>query len=192
VTRIAELEARLAANSGNSSKPPSSDGLAKPAPKPRSLRKTNRKPGGQHGHDGTTLRQVAKPKHETAHEPGPCTGCGCSLSGRPVTAIERRQRFDLPPIFIEVTGRDRLTESEVVGFDETGLRVADKPHWVHCARTDKYTLVTCHPQRGTKGIDDLGVLPGFGGIAIHDAWAPYDTCLDCEHQLCCAHALREL
>jgi hypothetical protein len=83
LARVAELEARLAANSVNSSKPPSSDGLAKPAPKPRSLRKkTDRKPGGQRGHDGTTLRQVAKPKHEVVHEPGPCTGCGCSLAGR--------------------------------------------------------------------------------------------------------------
>ena len=32
----------------------------------------------------------------------------------------------------------------------------------------------------------------FRGIAVHDAWAPYDTYLDVEHQLCCAHALREL
>jgi transposase len=36
------------------------------------------------------------------------------------------------------------------------------------------------------------VLGRFGGIAVHDAWAPYDTYLDVEHQLCCAHALREL
>ena len=27
---------------------------------------------------------------------------------------------------------------------------------------------------------------------MHDAWAPYDTYVDAEHQLCCAHALREL
>lgn len=32
----------------------------------------------------------------------------------------------------------------------------------------------------------------FRGIAVHDAWAPYDTYLDVTHQLCCAHALREL
>ena len=80
----------------------------------------------------------------------------------------------------------------MAGFDETGLRVAGKLHWVHCARTGKYTLITCHPKRGTKGIDAAGVLGRFGGVAVHDAWAPYDTYAEVEHQLCCAHALREL
>jgi|GEM_PF-3894877 len=43
-TEVAELRGRLAQNSRNSSRPPSSDGLGKPAPK--SLRKkTGRKPG---------------------------------------------------------------------------------------------------------------------------------------------------
>jgi hypothetical protein len=65
-------------------------------------------------------------------------------------------------------------------------------HWVHCARTDRYTLLTCHAKRGRTGIDDAGVLGRFRGIAVHDAWAPYDTYVDVEHQLCCAHALREL
>lgn len=80
----------------------------------------------------------------------------------------------------------------VAGLDETGLRVASSLHWVHCARTDRYTLITCHPKRGTDGIDDAGVLGRFRGVAVHDAWAPYDTYADVEHQLCCAHALREL
>jgi transposase len=72
------------------------------------------------------------------------------------------------------------------------LRVAGALHWVHCARTDKYTLITCHPKRGRNGIDAAGVLGRFRGVAVHDAWAPYDTYADVEHQLCCAHALREL
>ncbi|MGH3628232.1 MAG: IS66 family transposase [Sciscionella sp.] len=65
-------------------------------------------------------------------------------------------------------------------------------HGVHCTRTGKYTLITCHPKRGSEGIDAAGVLGRFRGVAVHDAWAPYDTYLDVEHQLCCAHALGEL
>ncbi|HEY3608498.1 MAG TPA: IS66 family transposase [Pseudonocardiaceae bacterium] len=87
---------------------------------------------------------------------------------------------------------ERIAAAEVAGFDETGLRVAGALHWVHCARTDKYTLITCHPKRGVKGIDDAGVLGRFWGVAVHDAWAPYDSYANAEHQLCCAHALREL
>ena len=38
----------------------------------------------------------------------------------------------------------------------------------------------------------MGVLPSFGGVAVHDAWAPYDSYTAPGHQLCCAHAQREL
>jgi transposase len=59
--RIAELEARLRQTPRNSSKPPSGEGLAKSAP--RSLRKrSGRRPGGQDGHKGATLVQVAWPE----------------------------------------------------------------------------------------------------------------------------------
>jgi transposase len=274
--RIAELEARLKQSPRNSSKPPSSEGLAKPAP--RSLRrKSGRKPGGQDGHKGTALTQVARPDREIRHEPGCCGRCGAGLAGRPVTGMERRQVFDLPPVRAEVTEhqlierecgcghrtkgaapagaqapaqygpqvaaviiylytgqflskertaqalaelfgiplssgtvvaltaraagrlegfldrvREHITASEVAGFDETGFRVAGRLHWVHCARTGKYTLLMVHPRRGREAMEAMGVLPSFAGVAIHDAWAPYDTYTAPGHQLCCAHALREL
>src|SRR3954466_15575750 len=100
--RIAELERQLAVSSRNSSKPPSSDGLDKLAPK--SLRgRSGRKPGGQPGHEGRTLRQVAAPDEVVVHEPGACTGCGSTLpvDGPPVRVI-RRQVFDIPKITVRV------------------------------------------------------------------------------------------
>ena len=88
--------------------------------------------------------------------------------------------------------RGALAAAPVAHFDETGFRVAGRLAWVHSASSGKYALVTVHEKRGRDGMDAAGVLPGFGGIACHDAWAPYD-CYDCGgHALCCAHVLREL
>jgi transposase len=80
----------------------------------------------------------------------------------------------------------------VAGFDETGFRVEGRLAWVHCARTGKYTLVMVHPRRGRQAMEAIGVLPAFAGVAVHDAWSPYDGYIGASHQLCCAHALREL
>jgi len=103
--RVAQLEARLAQNSSNSHRPPSTDGLSKPAPK--SLRgNTGRKPGGQPGHVGRTLQPVAKPNHIIPHrlERCPCGRCGGrSLRDRPVLDYEKRQVFELPQVSLVVT-----------------------------------------------------------------------------------------
>jgi transposase len=115
---------------------------------------------------------------------------GTPVAEGTVAAMTARAAAGLDGFLAQVT--HRIAEAEVAGFDETGLRVAGALHWVHCARTGKYTLITCHPRRGRAGIDDAGVLARFRGVAVHDAWAPYDTYLDVEHQLCCAHAQREL
>ena len=69
---IAALRTELVTNSQNSSKPPSSDGLGKPAP--RSLRRRGGKPGGQDGHPGQTLRQVTTRDVIVQHEPVCCAG----------------------------------------------------------------------------------------------------------------------
>jgi transposase len=115
---------------------------------------------------------------------------GTPISEGTVASMTARAADGLDGFLTQVG--DRIAQAEVAGFDETGLRVAGTLHWVHCARTGKYTLITCHPKRGRDGINDAGVLGRFRGVAVHDAWAPYDTYLDVEHQLCCAHAQREL
>jgi transposase len=103
VARVAELERQLGLNSSNSGKPPSSDGLKKP-PRVRSLRERfGRKPGGQKGHKGETLRQAASPDEIADHFPPVCAGCGGALT--PAMAFDHaaRQVHDLPapqPLFI--------------------------------------------------------------------------------------------
>ncbi|HME83553.1 MAG TPA: IS66 family transposase [Roseiarcus sp.] len=94
--RIGELERRLGLNSSNSGKPPSSDGLKRPA-RVRSLReKSERKPGGQKGHKGETLRQSAEPDVIEDHFPAACAECGAALTADTSTGHAARQVFDLP------------------------------------------------------------------------------------------------
>ena len=274
--QVADLAAKAGQNSKNSSRPPSSDGLAKPAPK--SLRgKSGRKPGRPKGQPGTTMRLSDHPDRVVRHEPSCCSRCAAALSGALETGAVLRQVTEIPVVRAEVTEhrmigrrcacgtvtwadapdgvtapvqygpraaavaaylwhgqflsrgragqamadlfgcspspgaiasmsrriagavapsvaavRDALAAAPVAHFDETGFRVAGGLAWVHSASSGKYVLVTVHPRRGKAGMDAAGVLPGFAGIACHDAWAPYD-CYDCEgHALCCAHLLREL
>jgi transposase len=99
VRRIETLEQRLGLNSTNSSKPPSSDGLAKPKPKPKSFReRTGKQNGGQEGHTGTTLSPKQDPDIIITHEPERCSHCGCDLSGETGTIVQKRQVADLPEI----------------------------------------------------------------------------------------------
>lgn len=273
--RVAELEARLGKNSQNSSKPPSSDGFTKPAP--RSLRRrSGRKPGKQSGEPGARLEPRPDPDEIVVHAPAACGSCGSDLAEAPVVGDQRRQVFDLPPIRlravehraqqrrcgcgtvtvasfpVEATapacygpgvaalgvyllGRqhlpvqraaeamadcfgapvstgwvasllpgaaarlagfttavgEQLRTAPVAHFDETGGRVAGRLRWVHVAATDTLTLYHRAGGRGKDSIDAGGVLPGFGGVAVHDGLTCYRR-YEVTHALCAAHHLREL
>jgi hypothetical protein len=92
---VEALRARLRQNPRNSSKPPSAEGLAKPAP--RSQRgKSGRKPGRPKGQPGATLELTGHPDEVVTHEPGRCAGCGTGLFGAEVARSGRRQVTSLP------------------------------------------------------------------------------------------------
>jgi len=112
--RVQSLENQLAKNSRNSSKPPSSDGFKKPAPK--SLRKKGkRKSGGQPGHTGHTLNMADKPDHTEVHRVKECEHCGRCLANQSADGVEKRQVHDLPPLRLIVTEHQAETKTCACG-----------------------------------------------------------------------------
>jgi transposase len=86
----------------------------------------------------------------------------------------------------------QLLQSPVIHFDETGIQVNGKRHWLHVASTKQYTAYLIHPNRGKEAMKEMNILPQFQGTAVHDAWSPYFSYNSCAHALCHAHHLREL
>jgi len=281
--RVRDLEARLAKDSHNSGKPPSSDGLKRQLPRTRSLRrKSGKKPGGQIGHPGETLHLVAEPDIIVEHRPAVCATCqsalGTEAGGAEVVARERRQVQDLPLIRLRVTEhqalsvrcsvcqavtagafpaetpsraqygpqlralavylvaqqfvpyartRDLLADltgaqlsvgtlvewvqagaetlkpieaalkaalqrAPVLHSDETGVRRGGRLAWAHVASTDRLTHYAIHAKRGSEATSEIGILPGYRGVSVHDGWKPYQAHTTCRHALCNVHHLREL
>ncbi len=86
-------------NSGNSHKPPSSDGFSKRGPKKKAS--SGRRPGGQPGHKGTVMSLVETADRVEDHHPDVCAGCGASLAGAASEGYVRRQVMDIPPVMLE-------------------------------------------------------------------------------------------
>jgi transposase len=104
-TKFKWLEAQLAKNSSNSSKPPSSDtkNPKKKSQKTASLKKkSDKKPGGQPGHAGKTLQKSTMPDETVWLPVDECIHCGKNLK-REASTLECRQEFEIPKPVMWVT-----------------------------------------------------------------------------------------
>ncbi len=129
--RNAELEALVAKDSHNSSRPPSSDPPW--AKRTRSLRRpSGRRPGGQAGHRGETLRLSACPNRIVEHRPHECRGCHALLDSSHVVGHRRQQVWEVVPARLKVTEHrlavlrcracGRTTQGEFAGAVRSGVR----------------------------------------------------------------------
>jgi hypothetical protein len=192
---ITLLANRLNLNSTKSSKPPSSDPNRKKKPKS----KTGKKPGGQKGHVGTTLKKVDDPDKIKV----------IKVDRRKLPAgqyrqvgFESRQVFDIDICRVVTEYQAQILEDangkqfvasfpEGVKKDETGMNIDGKGHWLHCVSNGDWTFYYPHQKRGLDAINDMDILPKFKGILCHGHWKPYYK-IGCTHALCNAHHLREL
>ena len=97
---IKQLRDRLALNSQNSSKPPSTDVSRKSKSSGKSKGRSRR---GQPGHQGHHLAFSESPDHVEPHFVNTCEACGEDLSKVTFEATLKRQVFDLSSLQLEVT-----------------------------------------------------------------------------------------
>jgi transposase len=114
---------------------------------------------------------------------------GVSPSEGTLTSAQRTAYTRLEPV--EQAIGAALQQADVVHVDETGQRVAGRTEWVHVISTSLLTVYAHHAKRGREAIEAIGLLIGYAGRRVHDAWAPYLS-LAGLYALCNAHLLREL
>jgi len=116
---------------------------------------------------------------------------GYELNSKTVeAALEEGYALAAP---VEAATIERLKQAEVAHFDKTGLRVAERLHWLHVSSNSLYTHLFVHPKRGAEALRSyVSVLKDFRGRAIHDHWAAYYQFNEAKHGACLAHILREL
>lgn len=94
---------------------------------------------------------------------------------------------------IEEQLKAQLQAARVCHFDETGIRVGGKLHWLHTACTAFCTYLFVHPKRGQVALKATqSVFERCTNWLIHDCWSSYFVVGTGHHALCGAHLLREL
>jgi len=115
---------------------------------------------------------------------------GACLSEGTLWNLTRRLTSTLAPVQEAIDSA--LERGALLHSDETGMRLGKKLYWLHVYSTEHLTRYAWHKRRGKVAMQEIGVLPAFGGTAVHDGWSGYFAFTNCTHALCGAHLLRDL
>lgn len=107
------------------------------------------------------------------------------------TLVNVRQLAERKLSLMEDQIKNLLQNSKKLHVDETSLKIMKQRGWLHVASTKQLTYYGVHAKRGSEAIDEIGLLPKFKGILIHDHFKSYFH-YGSSHSLCNVHHLREL
>ena len=87
--------------------------------------------------------------------------------------------------------RQRVLRSQVIGTDETGVKINGKNHWFWTWQNNRATFIAPSINRGTTTI--IENMSGISGeaVLVHDCWKAHFQTPVKTHQLCTAHLERE-
>lgn len=115
---------------------------------------------------------------------------GVKLSTGTVDAMYERAGRHLRGFIAALTAW--LGTLPVLHADETTDRIGTTTCWMHVLSTGAYTLIHASVTRGRGAVDEVGVLPHYRGVIVHDRLALYFTLKKARHGICGAHLLRDL
>lgn len=88
--------------------------------------------------------------------------------------------------------KEKIEQATCVGADETGININGKNHWAWTWQNSKLTYILCAAGRGYQTIKDAFENGLPNAVLVHDRWPCHFQMIAKEHQICCAHLLRDL
>ena len=107
---------------------------------------------------------------------------GAPLSIGTLVAWVSRAAAVLEPVEVQI--KAALMQAPVLHSDETGVRQAGQLAWVHVTSTKQLTHYAVHSKRGAEATSEIGILPAYRGVSVHDGRKPYRSHTACRHALC--------